>query len=80
MKSNGSIYRYGHRYNVVTDKSGKTELIDMSALVNTLSRDNVADDVHIREIELITIKKQEFVVVNGKRYSIHEILTTENSV
>lgn len=80
MKSNQSIYRYGIRYNVVTDTKGKTELIDLCALSNTANRDNVADDIHIRQVELIRVGKNNFVVVNGKRYSIKEILTTENSV
>lgn len=80
MKTSGGIYRYGYRYNIVTDKVGKTKLIDMKALADIANRDNVADDVHIRTIELVTIQKEEIVVVNGKRYSIAEILTTEDSV
>jgi len=80
MKTTFGIYRYGIRYNVITDNKGKTDLVDLRALVNVLGRDNVADGVQMREIELIKIGKNEFVVVNGQRYTISEILTTENSV
>lgn len=79
MKTSGSIYRYGNRYNVVTDK-GKTKLIDVKALSEVVNKDNVADDVHIREIDLVNVGKKEFVEVNGKRYSIPELLTTVESV
>jgi hypothetical protein len=79
MKTSGGIYRYGNRYNVVTDNR-RTKLIDMKALAKVVNKDNVADDVHIREVELITAGKTEYVVVNGRRYTIPEILTAEDSV
>jgi hypothetical protein len=70
MKSNGRVYRYGLRYNVITDNDNKTELIDLRAL--PFAR-------NFGTIEIIQVGKEEFVVVNGKEYSIPEILTTEVS-
>jgi hypothetical protein len=77
MKTTSAIYRYGNRYNVVTNEKGKTELIDLKALRESAHNDNV---VVIREIELVKLGRKKVFTVNGKQYSLTEILTTENNV
>jgi hypothetical protein len=77
VKSQKGIYRYGNRYNVITDENGKTNLIDMKAWGESAHNDNV---VVIREIDLVKVGRKKIFVVNGKQYSLTEILTTEESV
>jgi len=80
QKANNAIYRYGNRYNVITDKEGKTEVLDLKVNLGHNLSEGRPEPGLIRAVDLITRGREKVVVIGSKEIPLHQILLTEDDI
>jgi hypothetical protein len=80
MNVSKSVYRYGNRFNVITNEKQKTVLVDLGRLGKAPEDAEDPRPYFEVDVDLIKTGRRKFVVVKEIHFPLSEVLTTTEDI